>query len=50
MPEIPDITIYIEALQARVMGERLDRARIIGLFLLRTVAPSDKALRPFRVV
>jgi len=48
MPEIPDITIYIEALQARVMGERLRRIRIIGPFLLRTVAPSDKTLRPFR--
>ncbi|MFB3923800.1 MAG: Fpg/Nei family DNA glycosylase [Terriglobia bacterium] len=39
MPEIPDITIYIEALQARIAGARLERARVTGPFLLRTVTP-----------
>jgi formamidopyrimidine-DNA glycosylase len=39
MPELPDISIYIEALQERIMGARLERVRIAGPFLLRTVAP-----------
>lgn len=36
MPELPDITVYIEALEARVLGHRLVRAEIAGPFLLRT--------------
>jgi formamidopyrimidine-DNA glycosylase len=39
MPELPDITIYIEALQARIVGQRLERARLASPFLLRTIAP-----------
>ena len=36
MPELPDITVYIEALDRRIMGHLLDRAEIAGPFLLRT--------------
>jgi formamidopyrimidine-DNA glycosylase len=36
MPELPDITIYIEALERRVVGHTLERAEIAGPFLLRT--------------
>lgn len=43
MPELPDITIYIEGLQARIQGVRLRRIRIAGPFLLRTVAPPIQA-------
>ncbi len=39
MPELPDITIYVEALERRVIGERLDRVRIQAPFLLRTFDP-----------
>ena len=39
MPELPDITIYLEALQRRVLGKTLIRARILSPFLLRTFAP-----------
>ncbi len=39
MPELPDITIYLEALERRVLGEALNRVRIASPFLLRTVAP-----------
>jgi len=39
MPELPDITVYIEALEARIRGERLERVRIAGPFLLRTASP-----------
>lgn len=36
MPELPDITVYIEALERRIAGHTLDRAEIAGPFLLRT--------------
>jgi formamidopyrimidine-DNA glycosylase len=36
MPELPDITVYIEALDRRISGHMLERADIAGPFLLRT--------------
>lgn len=39
MPELPDITVYIEALESRVQGETLERVRIQSPFLLRTFDP-----------
>jgi formamidopyrimidine-DNA glycosylase len=36
MPELPDIVTYLEALEPRILGERLTRVRIAGTFLLRT--------------
>lgn len=39
MPELPDITIYIEALQKRILGQRLEGVRMVSPFLLRTVTP-----------
>ena len=39
MPELPDITIYIECLKARLLGHTLERVRIANPFLLRTVDP-----------
>jgi len=39
MPELPDITLYIEALNARVLGRRLQQVRISSPFLLRTALP-----------
>ncbi len=55
MPELPDITIYIEALQARIMGQRLQQLRLASPFLLRTVKPpleaaTGKAVRDVRRV
>lgn len=43
MPELPDITVYIEALEARILGATLTRARIASPFLLRTVDPPVSA-------
>ncbi len=40
MPELPDITVYIEALEERIRGEVLERVRIAGPSLLRSVDPS----------
>ena len=37
MPELPDITVYIEALRARILGRTLERVRLASPFLLRSV-------------
>lgn len=39
MPELPDITVYIEALEQRVLGHLLERILIAGPSLLRTADP-----------
>jgi formamidopyrimidine-DNA glycosylase len=39
MPELPDIAAYLTALDARIMGQKLDHIRVASPFLLRTVAP-----------
>src|ERR1700747_751979 len=39
MPELPDITAYIDALEARIVGQQLERVRLASAFLLRTVQP-----------
>src|ERR1700688_384575 len=39
MPELPDVTVYVEALRARVVGHRLLRSFVKGPFLLRTASP-----------
>jgi formamidopyrimidine-DNA glycosylase len=39
MPELPDITIYVEALQRRVLGQTLSAVRVRSPFLLRTFDP-----------
>jgi formamidopyrimidine-DNA glycosylase len=39
MPELPDLTVYREALAQRIVGQPLDNTRILLPFLLRTVEP-----------
>lgn len=39
MPELPDITVYIEALESRLLGQTLEAVRIVSPFLLRTAMP-----------
>lgn len=39
MPELPDITIYCEALEKRILGQQLERVRNVSPFLLRTARP-----------
>jgi len=39
MPELPDVTIYIEALEERILGQKLENLRIVSPFLLRSVEP-----------
>lgn len=42
MPELPDVAVYIEALQARIVGHRLERILLKNPFLLRTADPSPQ--------
>jgi formamidopyrimidine-DNA glycosylase len=39
MPELPDITAYITALEERILGQTLEQVRLASVFLLRTVDP-----------
>jgi formamidopyrimidine-DNA glycosylase len=39
MPELPDVTVYVEALQARLIDHRLRRCFVKGPFLLRSASP-----------
>jgi formamidopyrimidine-DNA glycosylase len=50
MPELPDITVYIEALESRIVGETLERTRIPKPFLLRSVDPPISAAQGKRVI
>jgi formamidopyrimidine-DNA glycosylase len=44
MPELPDIAAYITALEARVLGQKLERVRLGNPFLLRSVDPPLSSL------
>jgi len=39
LPELPDIELYLHALQSRIVGQRLDRIRIASPFLVRSFDP-----------
>jgi formamidopyrimidine-DNA glycosylase len=45
MPELPDLTVYIESLEERIVGHPLNRIRIKSPFLLRTHDPSTASLQ-----
>ena len=49
MPELPDVTIYLEALTSRVLGQPLERLRVGNPFVVRTIAPSPESLAGRRV-
>ena len=40
MPELPDLTVYVEHLERRIGGERLEGIRLASPFVLRSVTPS----------
>jgi formamidopyrimidine-DNA glycosylase len=50
LPELPDISVYLEALESRVKGARLESARLTHPFLLRTFDPPISELNGLRVV
>jgi formamidopyrimidine-DNA glycosylase len=49
MPELPDITIYLEALEQRIVGKVLEKIRILDAFVLRTAMPPIDSLVGRRV-
>jgi formamidopyrimidine-DNA glycosylase len=49
MPELPDIAIYIEALEQRILGQTLDRIRLGNPFLLRTAEPPISSAEGLKV-
>jgi formamidopyrimidine-DNA glycosylase len=44
MPELPDVTVYIEALQKRIAGASMLKLRLANPFVLRTVEPAPSVL------
>ena len=45
MPELPDLVVYLEALNREVVGRRLEGIRLLSPFVLRSVDPSPDAVR-----
>jgi formamidopyrimidine-DNA glycosylase len=50
MPELPDLVVYIESLERRIVGEALERIRLVSPFLLRSVRPPVRDAEGRRVL
>jgi len=50
MPELPDITVYVERLDAKLRGDTLKRVRVLNPFLLRTAVPPIGSAEGRRVI
>ena len=50
MPELPDIVVYIEALEKRIQGSTLERVRVASPFLLRTAVPPLSSVEGKKIV
>jgi formamidopyrimidine-DNA glycosylase len=50
MPELPDVTVYIEALEKRIAGDTLLGIRLANPFVLRTVQPRPAEMAGLGVV
>ncbi len=50
MPELPDILVYLEALEQRILGERLEQLTITAPFLLRTAVPPIESVSGRKVI
>jgi formamidopyrimidine-DNA glycosylase len=50
MPELPDIEVYVESLERRIVGQSLERVRLISSFVLRTAVPPLESIEGLRVV
>lgn len=49
MPEMPDLTVYLEHLESRLVGATLDGVRLRSPFVLRSVTPGVEEVRGRRV-
>lgn len=45
MPELPDVVLYVEALETRILSERLTGFRLRSPFVLRSVDPSIESIQ-----
>ncbi|MGZ6125255.1 MAG: Fpg/Nei family DNA glycosylase [Myxococcales bacterium] len=50
MPELPDVTVYVESIAARVAGQPLQRVRVASPFVVRTFEPPLSAAAGKRVL
>ena len=50
MPELPDVTVYVESLQAKLHGDTLERVRVLDPFVLRTALPPIASVEGRRVL
>jgi formamidopyrimidine-DNA glycosylase len=50
VPELPDVTIYVECLEKRIVGATLEHVRLASPFLLRSVEPPIQAVEGRRVI
>jgi formamidopyrimidine-DNA glycosylase len=50
VPELPDVVVYLEALERRILGRRLEGVRLASPFVLRSVDPPVSALAGRRVL
>ena len=50
MPELPDVTVYVESLQAKLLGDTLERVRVPDPFVLRTAVPPIASAEGRRVL
>jgi formamidopyrimidine-DNA glycosylase len=50
MPELPDVLLYLHALQPRIVGQRVIRVRLASPFLLRSIDPPLSAIEGRKVV
>src|SRR5581483_6543715 len=44
MPELPDVVVYLEALQRHIVGQRLERLNLLSPFVLRSVDPPVESI------
>jgi formamidopyrimidine-DNA glycosylase len=50
LPELPDIVVYIEALEKRILGQTLEHVRIASPFILRTASPPISSVEAKKVL
>jgi formamidopyrimidine-DNA glycosylase len=50
VPELPDLTLYLDALRSRLVGQRLVRVHVASPFVVRTVTPPLAALEGAAVI
>ncbi|HKX38409.1 MAG TPA: DNA-formamidopyrimidine glycosylase family protein [Burkholderiales bacterium] len=50
MPELPDLTVYLESLERRILGRELRAVRLLNPFVLRTAVPPVSAAEGRKVI